>query len=933
LGLTQEELAEEVGQRLQSLAGSRRGESCTDRSIRKIERGERPGLRIARGLALALGIPAEEQPTFVSWLRGHPLVPGWHPDHLLERDPGVSETPPGRRPFQPGHRAADQDLFVGLLATLTPVRPLVVVLPPPEPVHPPRTTGFVGRIAVLHTLDGYLSAQHLAIVTGPPGVGKTMLMAAVARRWPAPGRVFWHVFRPGEGATIVVWRIAAFLAYDGDDALWRQLHMAPLSGGPPLELQFDYVMQRLRGRDDLLCFDDLQVADDDQQVEGLMHRLLAQASDRQVTVIIASRHSPRFAPPGAELKLGGLSPIDARRLMAHQGLVATDDQVAALIRVTEGFPQFLLLAIDLLRMRDQPDQVIDRLSQAEHVREYLLREVDDHLTPDERTVMGAVSILADNPGGREAIEAILGRSGIQRALTHLGRRHLLHVSTAARGREYGLHAVVQSFYYDELSPHDRQTMHLRAGAYYATEGMDDLRAAQHFLLGADVDRAAEIATADIWMIINRGRARALLQLLEQLADDRLAPERGVAVCIARGEVAAMLGEREQAEASYSEAIGRLEKLFGGAIPAALQARVCRGMGELLEYDAPQQALTWLRRGLAGIEGSNSLEEALLLLRIGSVLIVTGEQADATLALERSLVILPDDAHHWRAGALLKLGVIACATGRTDTGLGYYQRALTHYQHIGDEWGMIGVRQNLGIEKQIAGDWAGAAEDYLQALDLAQRLGSVVHQTDIELCLGVLRTNQGVLDIAEQHLRTCLELARRHQLREQHIHGLSSFADLQIRTGGADVAADALAEAEQIARETGATYVLPEIYRGIAQVHLAHADYRRALDASTRAVHLARELDAFLDEGSALRVLGQVQFSSGQPGAGIETFMQSRALLAGRDPYEAARTLVEWGRALLGAGEPAAGQELLREACATFERLGAQRDRTLAEALL
>ena len=59
------------------------------------------------------------------------------------------------------------------------------------------------------------------------------------------------------------------------------------------------------------------------------------------------------------------------------------------------------------------------------------------------------------------------------------------------------------------------------------------------------------------------------------------------------------------------------------------------------------------------------------------------------------------------------------------------------------------------------------------------------------------------------------------------------------------------------------------------------------------------------------------------------FEQSLRVLDDRDPYEAARTQMEWARSLRASGQLEPSSALLQAARATFERLGAQRD--LAEA--
>jgi hypothetical protein len=106
----------------------------------------------------------------------------------------------------------------------------------------------------------------------------------------------------------------------------------------------------------------------------------------------------------------------------------------------------------------------------------------------------------------------------------------------------------------------------------------------------------------------------------------------------------------------------------------------------------------------------------------------------------------------------------------------------------------------------------------------------------------------------------------------------------------------------------------------------------ALAVAERSVALAGELKLKNEQGTSLRVLGQVRQASGQIPAALQAFEQSQALLANA-PYEAARTKLSWGLALKSAGDIEPGHRLMQAARATFAQLGAQRELEQADALL
>lgn len=802
---------------------------------------------------------------------------------------------------------------------------------PPEPARPPPVTVFVGRDMELQSSSQQLQTTHLAIITGMAGMGKTILAARLVQQLPNPDRVFWHSFHAGDGIDVIIWKLAGFLAWHGQDNLWRMLHSARLTGGqmPPPPVLFDYLFQMMRGQGYVLCLDDFHHVDEDPLVDQFVQRLRPMVQSGEITFLLTSRRTPDFIQTVDVKPLGGLSLDDTQRLLEQRGLSLSDDLMAELYARTEGNAEFLTLAATALERALEPARLVVRLTETEDIERYLMTEVDRNLSEDERPGMSGVAILLGYPGTRDAIETVLDQGGLRRVLTNLCSRYLLTQQESEVGREYGQHAIVQAFYYDLVSRRERQAMHRRAGEYYATEEPDPLRAARHFQLAGEYTRGAQLATQAVWIALNQGQARALRQVLEGFKPEQMAARLWIEVALARGQVYTWLGDGERARASYDMALADLDKLADGTDDRVLKARAYRLMGTLSEQVSPSEALAWFRRGLDQVAGSGVAEEALLHYRVGVVLRITGDTAAALKALDESLRLLPDGATSWRASVLMSLGNIRCDMGDHQTGQDYYRSARASYEKVHDYWGVMAVSKNSAIELELSGDWAGAVAQYEQALAMARQLGSLRHQVSLELGLGILHTKRGNIDIALTNLSSSLKLARAHALRGYIVPALSSLADLKVRLGEWTAAATSLAEAEALALEMARKDQLREIQASWALVHLAQGEPQAALDYAQRSVALAHDLAMGLEEGSSRRVLGQALSAHGQYEAALAAFEQSLALLADRDPYEAARTRLEWGRALVAHGEGDRGLALLQAARTVFETLGARRD--LAEA--
>lgn len=812
--------------------------------------------------------------------------------------------------------------------------------PPPE--RPPETSAFVGREAELAAFTQRLAAEHVVEITGMPGVGKTALAAVLAARVAPSERVFWHSFHSGQGGDTLIWALAAFLAQHDQPDVWVLLQRSRQGEGqtPPFDLLLDYLVPLLDGHGFLLCLDDFHYVDDDPQLDELVQRLRPLLAAGALDLVITSRRAPSFAILSEVELLTGLTRADARLLAEARGLSLPEPLFEQLYAQTGGNAQLLTLAINALRRARSPERLVTDLIDADDIVRYLMHEVDAGLSDDERLVMRACSALLDRGGTRGAIKALCDGVSVRATLLALVERYLLSGVEGPAGKEYRLHAMVQAFFYDDLDREERETLHRRAAFYYGAEDHDSLYAALHFERAGDDAQAVDVATAATTPLINGGQAGPLRQLLERFvarqhepADPRrLDPERWIAVNLACGEVYARLRERDLACEQYQTAFELLTTMPDSPARRERIVAVCRGMAEVLEYEAPQEALVWLRRGKEAAQSSSSQQQGTLLLREGSALIATGQLEAAATALEQSLRLLPHGAALWRGKAHLNLGVVACIRGDLQGGKAQFLQAEQLLAQAQSDWDLATVWQNLGRVQALTGDWPGAIATYRRALELAVRLGNGTRQAALEYCLGVLATSQGQVEQARAHLATSLGLARAQHLREYIVSALAALADLHVRLEEWEAAAGALAEAEPLALAMEANDQLPELYRLSALLKLGQGDPRAALTSAERALALAHTLGDPLAQGSSLRAQAQALLALERGDDAFDAFARSAALLDPTDRFEAARTRAQWGAALLERGNRSRGTALIDEALAVFVALGAQREQVAAATL-
>jgi ATP/maltotriose-dependent transcriptional regulator MalT len=274
--------------------------------------------------------------------------------------------------------------------------------PPPEPDRPPVLADFVGRQAELAYYSEKLAKEHIAVITGMAGVGKTALAAELLKRVSRDWKIFWHSAHETEGLDALLWDLAAFLAWHDQPELWRMLQRARLSGGqpPPVEVVFNYLLQILRGGNYLLCFDDFQFIDDDPRLGQFIGDLRASILQGEISIVVTSRRMPAFVQVVQFEPLAGLNLSDVRSLLVARDVELPEQGLEQLHTLTAGNAEFLTLAAEALRRAERPLQLIEMLAQAQDIENYLMAQVDERLSDLQRDVMSAVAVFLGYPARR-----------------------------------------------------------------------------------------------------------------------------------------------------------------------------------------------------------------------------------------------------------------------------------------------------------------------------------------------------------------------------------------------------------------------------------------------------------------------------------------------------------------------------------------------------
>ncbi|MFW6070556.1 MAG: tetratricopeptide repeat protein [bacterium] len=810
--------------------------------------------------------------------------------------------------------------------------PVVEVAPPP-PLRPPEVDLLVGRDEALAFYEKTLAEAGLAVIGGMAGVGKTALAAVLARRVAPQEAIFWHVFHEGEGLEAVVWRLAGFLATQGHADLWRMLQTTAQTGGrlPPPPLLFDFLIQQLRGRDVVLCFDDFQHVAEDPGLADLVLRLRPLLARAELRLIITTRQIPEFVQLVAFEPLPGLDVQAVRHLLAANDVPLDADIAAQLHHYTGGNPELLTLAVDLLQGAQDAAELVQTLVEAEDVEAFFLDEIEARLTRNERVAMGAVSLLQGYPGSRQAIEAILDGRRLRRVLRDLADRFLLTVTRSDGERLYGQHAIVQDFFYESLNPRERRRMHRRAAEYYRDQEVDRLLSARHFFACGEFAEAADEATADVPALINKGQARQLGHLLARFQETALEPARWLQLQLALGETHAYFGENGPARAAYERALRLVEEEAVGE-PVHWYPRICLALGDLLRQEAPQEALEWYGRGLAAGAADDRPLQAALLVGSGAVHMYLEAFEQAQAALQDGLQRLPPGPSQARVSALLNLAVVAAyAEADYDRAIERARQALSMSAELNDHFQCAEITTTLGVFQHMADAWPAALLSFEEALAAAQALGNERMLAQARTNLGNALLFRGEFERAREMLQQALAAARNTHQNLGACQILLNLATLELWAGQHQAARGWLEEAESAVAELSAQFLEADVWRIRALLAIAGGE-EDPLPPARRSLALARAVGDPLTEGTSLNVVAQALALAGDHDGAEEAFARSAALLEAAGSFEAAWGRMAWGQSLLAA-DPARAAALLQEALETFERLGANAARQQTAQLL
>lgn len=536
---------------------------------------------------------------------------------------------------------------------------------------------FVGRDAALATLrsawaDAAAGRGRLALVTGPPGMGKTRLGEEMARELEASGaRLLVGRARDGEGVP-ALWLWAQILRQIA--ALPPGAHGEPLAiaasalaelapelatGLPHVErggatrspdqnrfLLFEAItgaLLRLAGERPVLLFlEDLQWAGSSSL--RLLEHLAFETADAPLLVLATVRSEPRLREHPVErllavlraqrhvveVTLRGFSRREVAQLLEHAlGRPAPADLSSELVARTEGIPLLLREALRLLAERGdlrEPESVRRwAVSLPSHALDLVQRPLE-RLSPPCAELLAAGAVL-----GREwtlplaAAVAGIGRDVALDLADEAAAAGVIEPAPESAASWRFSHALFQEGVYARLPAGARVRLHARAADEIERRHAGDV---EHVIAELAHHRHASLAVGDperAFACAEQAASQALrVFAFEQAAThygqalaaiehaEPIDASRRLATLLSLGEALGLAGDREQRRRVFDRALAEAR---AQERPLDL-ARAAIGFCDVAEW-APEdeEGLARLDEALAALPADAERERAQLLTRI------------------------------------------------------------------------------------------------------------------------------------------------------------------------------------------------------------------------------------------------------------------------------------------------------------------------------
>ncbi len=722
---------------------------------------------------------------------------------------------------------------------------------------------YAHRQAVVAEAQQHLFAGQSVLITGPAGVGKSSLAAAVSQAWQPVAFVYTFQRDFNDQFQSLIYNLAYYLRAQGMSLLWAQLVADRSMVTPNLALSLiRNDVERLRAEKNgatpktLLCFDEVDLLAPEEQEEHMRLALFLKGLHESFPLLLAGQSQSGREPFGfaREIELQDLNDDAMHMVLSAQNIALTGIQRLAVQRVTAGNPRLLALFVSMLKVGSTPEAALENLGSQPSV-EKMVSRIWEFLLPEERHLLAVLSTFR-SAAPVDAFQASL--------LATLASHQL--ASFDQRGGVSALPAFVASIR-RLLTQRQLRRCHLIASRLLLIRA-HYVECMHHLVQAGEYSQAIYVWSAYHAGEIDQGKAADALQALEEIPDQSVADDELRKLVLLRNELRLILGEQRKAEQEIAEYAWE-DNDMDGILAREMHGRILFRMGELEQAESEyrrairstsslletrlaslQMNLSWTLRSRGAMRGAlkeSRIAQCEAYLAQGAILADMGNLARGRKAYQHAAALAKREGYLLgEAKALDYLAQCDVMQGRYVEAEDNWRQAATYYARTGNLFRQACLEANRAW---MMSETDRLAEGYVlahEALRTLEIIGATQAALSTLLTIADTCMKQGNLIEAE----ACISRVISSNSAEHRAAALTTLAALRAKQSRFDDALELVSEAIGQASGNGRIQAVALQLRGkfLAQ----RGDVTRAIDALHEAARLFKRIGNLVEVEQCLK---------------------------------------------------------------------------------
>jgi (p)ppGpp synthase/HD superfamily hydrolase/Tfp pilus assembly protein PilF len=774
----------------------------------------------------------------------------------------------------------------------------------------PDFSDFFGRRAELDSLKKKVRESRVVLVNGGPGVGKTYVVAQIAKELSEEYKVLW-LDQEKLNIDELLLQLNVFLKANGEcgfDITYAEVKIANYKKIPTL-IQ---VLCNSKNANYAIFMDNFQHTNRS-EIKPFIERFSTHAGESRLILI---DHLPADNSLGTSLA----ARVQEFSLEGFQGQEATDyidkqsdgsgiewlpEDVATVIEKTAGHPIALNLIVQRCRRGTSLKDVLERLVEydqqfgANELHEKLLKDVAEYLNNEERKALQRLSVFR-LPFQRLAWEHLDIKDQIGESL--LQRRWL----TSVGYDKFQMHPLIRNFWWDALKFQESKSLwHKKAAGYFWELGKNSkldlldrrsayLEAYNHFIESSKLIESSIHSDSEAAQVVNE--LVCYIYKHERLPSERLP--------------------------GLTAWLFDLDDTVFNDKPWLLLEKGCKienkGGGKEAEL-VFQQAYEAFK------QQNNELGTSVALYHVGKIL--CRQQPKAALkALERVLEMAEKSCPPDIPMQIRTLGkLISCYTelGDYEAARSAANDAETLAQMSDDLLGCALILYRKGSIERSQSNFSEAEKFFSLSAEAFEKLGDVYRASKSWSRLGVVQERQGKFELAITNFEKAIKI--KQQINDEYglALDLDYLADVYRSQGAYSQAINNYKKSLNIKEKTKDIYGEIKTYNNLARVALSSC---RLLDANDylqkskeRIQGLKGEKEKCLGvDGSRLIIQGDLQVVKGQYKEALRSYHEAATCFSSNH-HSYARVLLSLGRTYLELRQFALAKQYLKRSLNIFKK--------------